>query len=73
MTDTDRLEQIRLLEAALNERNAELKRVRDQRDMLRVELHDVQREVCDWCALFTNEPPQVVAIKNNWDCFQGAR
>jgi hypothetical protein len=43
MTDADRLAQIRGLEAALAERNAELQRVRDQRDALRVECDRLAR------------------------------
>ena len=40
-------------------------------ERLIAERDDARREVCDWCGLFTNESPQVVARKNNWDCFEG--
>jgi hypothetical protein len=42
---------------------AEIERLREERD-------DARREVCEWCGLFTNESPQGVAIKNNWNCYQ---
>jgi hypothetical protein len=41
----------------------------DTIERLREERDDARREVCEWCGLFTNEPPQDVAVKNNWDCF----
>lgn len=41
----------------------EIERIRAERD-------DARREVCEWCGLFTNESPQLVATKNKWDCFR---
>jgi hypothetical protein len=41
----------------------------DTIERLREERDDARREVCEWCGLFTNESPQGVAVKNNWDCF----
>jgi hypothetical protein len=46
-----------------------LKLVVDGAAQLRLERDEARREVCEWCGLFTNESPQGVAVKNNWDCF----
>ena len=81
MTDTDRLEQIRLLEAALAERNAELQRVRDQRDALRAKRDEARRELCRWSSFYYEEhidinegPPRArdreEAARRGWDCFK---
>jgi hypothetical protein len=67
-TDDDRLRQIRELEAALCDRNAELKRVRDQRDALRVERDNARREVC---AMWDMEEPEAEAARRDWNCFEG--
>lgn len=42
----------------------------DEIERLRAERDDARREVCDWCGIFTKETPQVVALKNKWDCFK---
>jgi hypothetical protein len=42
----------------------------DAIERLIAERDDARREVCDWCGLFTNESPQLVATKNKWDCFK---
>jgi hypothetical protein len=42
----------------------------DAIERITAERDDARREVCDWCGLFTNESPQFVARKNNWDCFK---
>jgi hypothetical protein len=42
----------------------------DAIERLIAERDEARREVCDWCGLFTNESPQDVARKNNWDCFK---
>jgi hypothetical protein len=61
------IEQLKEENERLAKRNAIL--VAEIED-LRFELDDVKREVCEWCAIFTKETPQIVAKKNNWDCFK---
>lgn len=63
-----RLDQIRLLESALRDRNTELKRVRDERDALLVERDEARREVC---AMWDMEEPEAEAARRNWNCFEG--
>ena len=53
----DRLEP-HLCAAAANE----IERLRKERDELRC-------EVCDWVGNHFKEPPQDVAKRNGWDCF----
>lgn len=42
----------------------------DRKERIAAERDEARREVCEWCGLFTTELPQVVALKNGWDCFK---
>jgi hypothetical protein len=63
MNDTvDRMrEESKWLKAELQLR-AEIERLRKERDELRC-------EVCDWVGNHFKEPPQDVAKRNGWNCF----
>jgi len=67
--DTDRLAQIRGLEAALAERNAELQRVRDQRDALRAERDEARRMYCGRVSRDVPLDAFDIAKNHGWDCF----
>ena len=70
--NVNRLERIaRTMEAGHWRSSAKVVReAADEIERLRKERDEARREVCDWCGIFTKETPQVVALKNKWDCFK---
>ena len=44
--------------------------LQEQVATLIAERDELRREICEWCSLFTKEPPENVATRNNWDCFK---
>ena len=64
VSEEQRMEQIRMLQDALQERNDELKRVRDQRD-------EARREVCrSRASCIKDKRPEEIEAALEWDCFK---
>ena len=75
MNDTDIMARLNRILSAADERGLDETECRAIRDaaaeigQLRQERDELRCEVCDWVGNHFKEPPQDVAKRNGWDCF----